>query len=145
MRCSLRGTSLKTERGFDIFRMDDSEVSRNRAIGNSRDGFNLVDADSVALIKNIVTRNDGDGIDVDSTDVDDTVIDGNRILRNRGTGIEDDADDGETDIKNNVIKGNHTDIAGRGDSCGNPSATDGGSNVFVTGGFKVCTPGTGDE
>ena len=88
----------------------------------------------------------------DSSLIEDTVIDGNRILNNRGTGIENDAGS-DTDIKNNVVKGNHTDIAGRGDDfdfdggecTGAAAATDGGSNVFDTGGFEVCTPGTGDE
>ena len=49
-----------------------------------------------------------------------------------------------------IPNGNRTDIAGKGDdfsggTCDNGSATDGGSNVFVTGGVDVCTPGTGDE
>ena len=47
-----------------------------------------------------------------------------------------------------------TDLAGKGDdstpfpgpgTCDNATATDGGGNTFVTGGFGECTPGTGDE
>ncbi len=132
----------------------------NRAMRNARDGFRIRrtfggadPSNSNTFLRNRIVRNDGDGIDIDDSGIDGTVIDGNRITNNRGTGIEDDADDGETAIKNNVVKGNRTDIAGKGDDliglspnvCDNGSATDGGSNVFVTGGFDVCTPGTGDE
>ena len=132
---------------------DDFLVKNNRAIGNGQDGFRLEDSsNSNTLLRNTIVRNDGDGIDVDDDGILDTVIDGNRILRNRGTGIESDAGS-ETDIKNNVIKGNRTDIGGRGDDlmgcdpcvCANDPATDGGSNIFVTGGVGVCTPGTGNE
>ena len=115
----------------------------NRSIGNDRDGFEINDSATLTLIRNTVNKNNGDGIDIDDGTTD-VVIDGNRVFRNRGTGIENDGGS-DTDLKNNVVKGNRTDIAGRGDSCSNAPATDGGSNTFVTGGFKVCSPGTGDE
>ncbi len=77
------------------------------------------------------------------------------MKNNRGTGIENDGGaGGDTIIKNNTMKGNRTDLAGKGDDgncttacgvCDAAAATDGGGNTFVTGGFKVCTPGTGDE
>ena len=96
-----------------------------------------------------MTKNFGDGIDIEDLDSDDNVLDGNIVKNNRGTGIENDGGV-DTVIKNNTMKGNRTDLAGRGDdftgvSCDNAAATDGGGNTFTTGGFKICTPGTGDE
>ena len=61
---------------------------------------------------------------------------------------------GATIIKNNTMEGNRTDLAGKGDddmpgcSSFTGATTDGGGNTLfppATGGFGVCTPGTGDE
>ena len=115
----------------------------NRSIRNGKDGYQINDAlaSTMSLIKNTARKNFADGIDI---------IDGNIVKNNRGTGIE---SDGGSDavIKNNTMKGNRTDLAGKGDDdiispeCDGSAgaATDGGGNTFTTGDFDVCTPGTG--
>ena len=104
----------------------------------------------MSLMNNTARRNFGDGIDINDGSVD-YILDGNKALNQRnGTGIE---SDGGFDvvIKNNTMKGNRTDLAGRGDNgnsdgtCGTDPAIDGGGNSFATGGFDTCTPFTGDE
>jgi len=143
--------NLAKDNGREGFRIgndsDSNTFKNNRAIGNAEDGFEIDDSSSGTntLIKNTIKRNFGDGIDIDSN-TDDTVIDGNRVIGNRGTGIENDGKD-DTIIKDNTMRGNRTDLAGKGDDCDAfpDEATDGGGNTFDTGGFDVCTPGTGDE
>jgi len=125
------------EDGFEISDNDKTTYSNNRSIGNSEDGFRLSDSSSetVTLLKNTILRNDGDGIDIDD-DLGPTskiVLDGNRVIGNRGTGIEND-NDAETSLKDNFMSGNRTDLAGKGDDidttpdpdeCDNTAATDG--------------------
>ena len=75
------------------------------------------------------------------------------MKNNRGTGIENDGGaGGDTIIKNNTMKGNRTDLAGKGDDDTDTGCSgfaggvdDGFGNTFTTGGFDECTPGTGDE
>ena len=136
------------EEGFSIYSDSDSNTFKsNRSIGNFGDGINISDccSDSNTLINNTIRNNYGDGIDIDGNTTD-TIIDGNRVMKNRGTGIENDGGS-DTIIKNNTMKGNRTDLAGMGDECDDSpatdSATDGGGNSFDSGGFDVCTPGTG--
>ena len=152
------------EKGIEISDNDRTTYSNNRSFGNSEDGF-LLECDSgpgpcvtnstVTLLKNTVKRNDGDGIDVDDVFGNKIVLDGNRVTGNRGTGIEND-NNADTSLKNNFMSGNRVDRAGRGDVCDPVAdmasipdqAIDGppaGSNTFTTGGFDVCTPGTGHE
>ncbi len=121
----------------------------NRSIGNGRDGFRIASTpDDLTMIKNRAEKNNGDGIDIDS-DADDVFLEANRVIRNRGTGIETDAGSSAV-LTDNIMKGNRTDLAGKGDTsdptCGAAvAATDNAGNVLTTGGFGVCTPGTGDE
>ncbi len=65
-------------------------------------------------------------------------------MNNRGTGIENDAQD--TILTKNKVKKNRTDMAGLGARIPPTGTVDIGSstgNNFVTGGFNVSTPGTG--
>ena len=109
----------------------------------------------MTLLKNTSSRNFGDGIDITTGPGSKLVLDGNKVFNNRnGTGIENNGGT-DTTLKDNTMRGNRTDLAGRGSSttgsgggesdCELDPAVDGGGNVFTTGGFKVCTPFTGDE
>ena len=128
----------------------------NRSTGNGRDGFRITSSpDDLTMVKNRADKNNGDGIDIDSSGTEDVTLEANRVIGNRGTGIE---TDGGSDaiLKDNIMKGNRVDLAGRGDNdndfspdaCDdemNNPAFDGGGNVFATGGFDFCTPGQTEQ
>ena len=104
-------------------------------------------------VKNTARKNSEDGFDINATDVDTVTMTGNRAIRNANTGIENDGG-ADTTLKDNIMKGNGIDLAGKGDedtpgdtTCTDSpgAATDGGGNVFSTGGFSTCVPDGSDD
>lgn len=128
---------IRSSDGFDnIFR---NNTSRN----NGGDGLRLVNDGARALLEgNDIQGNWQDGIDINRDVSTGNVVNDNKVVGNRGTGIENDAQG--TDITNNTSKKNRTDMAGAGARMP-PTGTVGanGGNSFKTGGFGASTPGTG--
>lgn len=157
--------------GFRLSNLENVTVRNNIAVNNGRAGFRSSDGFDNTFFRNISRNNGGDGLRLVNTG-DGTLIDSNKIeknwqdgidinrdvsigniirnnavMKNRGTGIENDAQD--TIITNNKVKKNRTDIAGLGARVP-PAGPTGTVNIplstgnnFNTGGFNVSTPGTG--
>jgi len=140
--------------GFRVFSDSDTNTfNKNKSIGNDQDGFNIFVADStLTMIKNTARKNFEDGFDID-IDTDKVTMTGNRAIGNANSGIENNGG-ADTALKDNIMKGNGIDLAGRGDdtdggaSCdgdANVAATDDGGNVFATGTFDTCVPDGSDD
>ena len=128
----------------------------SRATRRAGDGFRIRDQSTLTMIKNTAKKNNEDGFDIDG-DTTTVTMTGNKAIRNTNTGIENDGGF-LTTLKDNIMTGNGLDLAGRGDdsaeagSCdagdgGNAgaAATDGGGNVFATGGFDTCVSFKSDD
>ena len=151
--------NLAFENGDNGFQDEDCDTSsgtpggeslkyiKNRSIENAEDGFNSRSNNQceggVTFDGNLAQENGHDGIDIDNNSGPYTVKN-NRLIKNRGTGLENDADD--TAVTGNTWKKNRTDFAGTGDDGGGTVGTFTGNTPIppATGGVTVCTPGTGD-
>ena len=135
--------------GFNVCGTDITHTN-DKAKRNAEDGFKHNTGCSHGTVwDNVKSLNNGqDGIDIDDTGTG-FVVKNSTIKNNAGTGIENNGTD--TEIDNNTVTGNRTDIAGEGDStdnCGSVAASSlpldtTGGNTFKTGGATTRTANTG--